>query len=42
MTPPPKKPFWKKFIEANTGGFQLMLLAGAILCFIVCIIEWDT
>ncbi|OQV18895.1 Sodium/potassium-transporting ATPase subunit alpha [Hypsibius exemplaris] len=34
LTPPKSTPAWVKFIQEMTGGFSLLLWAGAILCFI--------
>eukprot|EP00599_Poterioochromonas_sp_BG-1_P001869 CAMPEP_0173134210 /NCGR_PEP_ID=MMETSP1105-20130129/1161_1 /TAXON_ID=2985 /ORGANISM="Ochromonas sp., Strain BG-1" /LENGTH=1071 /DNA_ID=CAMNT_0014045975 /DNA_START=23 /DNA_END=3235 /DNA_ORIENTATION=+ len=35
ITPPPVKPFWLKALETVVGGFQLMMIFGSALCFIV-------
>jgi sodium/potassium-transporting ATPase subunit alpha len=35
LTPPPETPWYIKLLLQMVGGFQLMMIGGALLCFIV-------
>ena len=35
LTPPPETPWWVKLAMQMVGGFQVMMIVGAILCFVV-------
>ncbi|KAI9562820.1 alpha subunit of putative +/K+ ATPase [Daphnia sinensis] len=41
LTPPKTTPEWVKFCKQLFGGFSLLLLSGAILCFIAYAIEYS-
>jgi magnesium-transporting ATPase (P-type) len=41
LTPPPVRHWFLKFLDTLAGGFQIMMLVGALLCFIVVGVEWD-
>ena len=41
LTPPPTKPEWLKFVEQFTNFFAILLIGGAILCFVGYAIDPD-